>query len=632
MFDFLKNNIFYEFNDQVMGIVRRTSEKFGYDLTPNIEKTNRFIFSENLRNYISSPFFKTENIYLGYNLVLIINILINLICSYLMFKDILIKSKKATQLKEKTEKQKISIFNKILIFTFAVLFTFSLYNIYRYISFTMNLTVTFIFPLTFLLLYKSKSFFKIKEAILFTIFNVFSFQIGFYYGFFCTTITILFLLIKILISKNKIITKLINLAIFCILGGIINLLIFYPIIKANILVKKQPIKYIEQTILIPKKENIKTEENNYFIETNTGYKVKRPIEDFYNFSFRPWYFFIPPNSSTYFGKFSNNAYERIEASKYYLADDYVDAEMGGSYMGWHILIIYFISILLTLKYYFKKYLSKGKIEKEKIYLNNIKFKYIYLNRKYIMITFLILIIILCISHPPAFTIKGITIYTPSYLMFLITSSFRVLTRWAVVIFLIMLIGNFIFLLDIFNITKNKFKDKKNIAKLLNFIILIFFIITSYIVFAIKVPKVNLKKDIPEYIKVLNQIEIIDYAEIDKKVKEEKTLKEVNKKEKQFKKLVIYPKHDFENLFWLTQMKDTILLNSKDNKDIKDILKKEKQNNSLENVYFIIKKKDIDKNKEVLEQLNKEYLINLLEKKEYNIYKVDIKEKNYFKKI
>ena len=90
------------------------------------------------------------------------------------------------------------------------------------------------------------------------------------------------------------------------------------------------------------------------LEENS-HSVFRPIGDWYWFSFRPWYFFIPPKSSIFFGDLSKNIYDKIESTGYYLADDYMEEEMAGSYMGWHFLLgMAFVAVLLLLKKYKNK--------------------------------------------------------------------------------------------------------------------------------------------------------------------------------------------------------------------------------------------------------------------------------------
>ena len=239
--------------------------------------------------------------------------------------------------------------------------------------------------------------------------------------------------------------------------------------------------------------------------------VYRPLEDWYNLSFRPWYFFIPPKSSIFFGEFSKNIHEKIKNTNYYLADDYMEEEMAGSYMGWHFLLgLGTVAVILFLKKY-----------------KNIEFKTfktVYKNKEMIIRSFFIIFCILLISGPPSFTIGGVEIYTPTYPLYYIVPVFRTLVRWAVVIYLFVLIINSFLVQDLYNLMKTK------IQKIL---FILAFLTLNFVIFAIKIPVININKPPQEIAFVKEKYpESVPYA--------------------------VYPKGDYYSIFWIISHEDLLI--------------------------------------------------------------------------
>ena len=245
-------------------------------------------------------------------------------------------------------------------------------------------------------------------------------------------------------------------------------------------------------------------------------RVYRPIEDFYNFSFRPWYFLVPSTKSLFFGEMSKNVYAKIQDTNYFLADDYEPEEMMGSYMGWHWLLG--TTVVLVLLVLDKK--SKTKCTCLPSIYKNSK-----LITKLLLMTFLILLI----SHPPTFTISGITFYTPSYLLYQIIPVFRVLARWSTVLYLLILIINSILVRDLYNHFKNK--------KVLVFIL----IIITFVLMAVRIPTINLNEPPSEitFLKNLSNEQV---------------------------KFAVYPAPNYYSVFWLLESRD-YLVNPPDHIDI-----------------------------------------------------------------
>jgi hypothetical protein len=314
-----------------------------------------------------------------------------------------------------------------------------------------------------------------------------------YYGFF-TFVLVCFWYLFDLIYKKITLKEFIKRIILFITPVLVGILIFFfPIFKSNLPFLKNYTK--EQS------EKPSTERTI----------VYRPIEDWYNLSFRPWYFFIPPKSSIFFGELSKNIHKKIQDTGHYLADDYMEEEMAGSYMGWHFLLGLGIVVTLLL---IRKF--KGK--------EFTTFKTVYENKEVIYRSFFIIFCILLISGPPSFTIRGIEIYTPTYLLYYVIPVFRTLVRWAVVIYLFVLIINSFLVQDLYNLMKNKFQK---------ILFIISFLSLNFVIFAIKIPVININKPPQEIAFVKEKYpESVPYA--------------------------VYPKGDYYSIFWVISHEDLLI--------------------------------------------------------------------------
>ena len=372
-------------------------------------------------------------------------------------------------------------------FIFIILYSFSVYLVYRLISLTPGLYLVFIFPLTLYFLIE-----KTKPLIL-GLWVLFSLALVNYYGFFSFILVTFWYLYSLCIKKINVKEFFKKVGMF-LLPIIVGVAVFFgPTLVNNI-----PIfgKYEKPTV-----QEKASGVNRFY----------RPIEDWYNLSFRPWYFFIPPKSSVFFGDLSKNIYNKIEAGGYYLADDYMEEEMAGSYMGWHFLLgLGVVGTLLLLKK-FKNIEFKT-------------FKTVYENEEMIARSFFIIFCILLISGPPSFTIHGIEIYTPTYLLYYIIPVFRTLVRWAVVIYLFVLIINAFLIQDLYNLMKTKFQKV---------LFILTFIILNFVIFAIKIPVININNPPQEIAYVKEKYpESVSYA--------------------------VYPKGDYYSIFWIISHEDLLI--------------------------------------------------------------------------
>jgi len=377
--------------------------------------------------------------------------------------------------------------NKILSIVFSIFYSFSLYFIFRVISATPNFYSIFMFPMVVYLLLEN------RHPLCIGVVCLILFCLGSYHAFF-VTLMVLFWYFTFLVSKDisfKEFCRKICIFLLPIVVGIS--LLFSPILLNNFPLFGR-YKY-------PSYEEM----------SGSIVRFYRPIEDWYNLSFRPWYFFIPPKSSIFFGDLSKNIYDKIESTGYYLADDYMEQEMGGSYMGWHFLLgMAFVAVLLLLKRYKNKEFKT--------------FKTVYENKEMILRSFFIIFCILLISGPPSFTIHGIEIYTPTYLLYHIVPVFRTLVRWAVVIYLFVLIINSFLIQDLYNLMKTKFQK---ILFILGFLGL------NFVIFAIKIPVINIEKPPVEIAYVKEKYpESVSYA--------------------------VYPKGDYYSIFWIISHEDLLI--------------------------------------------------------------------------
>jgi len=465
----LGRGIIYAYNDMSIYLVQVLGNKDLVNYFPMFRAWNGRGGIDTINAQINLILLSHFDIFVGINLIAILYILLNFYFSFLLF------SKLHT--------------NNIISFIFSIFYTFSIYFIYRVVSFTPNLYQIFFFPLIILLLLRYKGI----KVILFSILLLIFFSFSSYYGFFSLIIVIFWFFSELFVSNQIFIQRIINFiknTIIVLIPLILLLLIMYaPLVVRNL------------TFLSDLRGT------NDVSSNNTRYRM---IEDFYNFSFRPWYFFIPPQNSVYFGSLSKEIYKKIADTHYYLADDYSEREMAGSYMGWHFIIgTFVVFILLWLK----------KFKKVRYSL----FNEIYKNEKLIIRCFVIIICILLISGPPSFTISGYLFYTPSYLLYSIAPAFRSLVRLSSVIYLFILIINYFLFLDFYYLLNKK---------LYRFLFIVIFVLLNYFLFAVEIPIIDTKQ-IPSEIIFLE-------------------------KQKNKSTFVVYPRADYYSIFWILQHKKRII--------------------------------------------------------------------------
>lgn len=140
--------------------------------------------------------------------------------------------------------------------------------------------------------------------------------------------------------------------------------------------------------------------------------VDRPVEDFFSFSARPWFYLLPPEDNLLTGfKTADIIYKIQSSSPLWLTKDYFKSEHTTLYIGIFNLILGLPSI-----FYFVKTKNKEKIS---------------------ILSLLLLMIVFTL--PPFIVIKGVTFYLPSYFIYEFAPAIRVLSRLGIFIYLLFLI-------------------------------------------------------------------------------------------------------------------------------------------------------------------------------------------------
>lgn len=437
-----------------------------------------------LNKFINIFFFSRFNPILASNLLAILYLLVTFIISFILFRYLVPEDFNKLLFARISLKDMISGF-------FAMFFSFSPYFLFRISSLTFNLYSIFFFPLTLYFLVKRD---RSKVSPLFFI-ALLSFFIIYssYYAYLASVLIMFWIIAENILSKSL---KNLRASLIYILKIFMPLIIISFLVFGNLIFSNVPI-FTDYS-------------RNNLTPDPIAETLYRPVEDYYNFSFRPWYFLIPPKTSLLFSDLSKKLYSYLESTNYYLASNYDNSEAGGSYLGWHLIVGYIFSLLVGLDTIRKKF------PKLEVFENLIS------NRYFIRKLFIVSVLILLISHPPSFTIAGLEIYTPSYLLYKVLPFFRVLVRWSVVIYLIILCANFYLVLDF-----SKF-IKKDIFKVAFFIIFAFI---HFSLMAIKLPLIDFWKIPPEIL-------YLSRATRDEKVN-----------------FIVYPEGDFYSVFWTLRHKN-----------------------------------------------------------------------------
>lgn len=459
--------IIYNYNDLATFLVRALSFFTGDSRLlvhiPPIETVRIDILSK----LIILPFFKVFHPITASNILLLAYIVLNTYFSYKLFYSLY-------------DKKNISI-------VLALFYSLSNYFIYRVTSLTINLYPIFFFPLILhILIHKSWKPIYIGPLLLLF------FSYSSYYGYFVSWIILFWFFSEYFVAKRSEINKIFkrqlkDLILIFAPAFIFVSIFFFGIISRNI---------------VPGYEA-----DAGLLDAETPV-IRRPIEDFYAFSLRPWYFVIPPKSSIFFEDVSKELYYKIEKTGNYLADDYNNEEVGGTYLGWHIIIAFLISTYLVFSKQYEKTFPALKD-----------------NRKLIIRLCIILVCIFLISLPPTVAFREVFFYTPTIILYTIFPFFRNLARFTIVINLISLITVGFLIKDLLNYIKKT--STKNI-------ILGLLIMLHIFIVGIRVPVIDVT-DPPE------EIKFIEENTTDFKVH-----------------YAVYPIGDFHDSFWVLYHKNYLI--------------------------------------------------------------------------
>lgn len=457
--------LIYKYNDSSLFFAETILRKVMNRDYVYVDFNYNFDTLSNLLLRLLSP---TGNIVFIYYFLVCITLVSSFILSFFLFKHLKIE--------------------KPLSIVFSGLYAFSLYYIYRVVSFTPALMFTGVFPLLFYVLIKYESY-SLKNNVIKALVLFFIFLVSNYYGFFALVIFALMSSFDVIKKHNK--KSVLNVVVPLVLYIGLVLLFFSRIVLANM--------FLTSNYAKPKVSELGKGNN----------VIYRPLEDFYSFSYRPWYIFIPPTSSVFLGSVSEAAYSSLQNTQYYLADDYSVDEMAGTFLGYHFILgLVFVSVLI--------------INSHAIWTK--KFIFVNANKALILKLLCIIIILLTITGPPSFTFSGATIYTPSYLIYWVFPAIRVLVRWSVVIYLLSLLINAFVFQDLLNLLIGKYKR-------ITFLTL--FVILNLYMFSVTLPVLDLKLA-ESYVVYLERLGKNDP-----------------------KTLVVYPKADYKSQFWIIRHKNYI---------------------------------------------------------------------------
>lgn len=283
-------------------------------------------------------------------------------------------------------------FSKINSTLLATIYTFSPYLYYRARE-HLDLSAIFLYPIYFYYLIKTTE--NKRKYIYLGLISTIIFLTSVYLCYFILIITSLYILLQTNFIKN---TKL----------AITKVSIYYATFIIFLLTFSY--QYIYVTYLNPEK-------------TGSIQGLSRPLEDFFYFSSRPWYYFLPSPENPWFGSITTKAISIIQSSNYYLNDNYFPSEHTASYLGY----INFIFAIIGFIYIYKQYKNK-KIE------NALKAKY-----RSVFILGIVSLILMVLTLPPYISINMHKIYMPSYLLYKFFPMFRVLARMGIIVLLIELI-------------------------------------------------------------------------------------------------------------------------------------------------------------------------------------------------
>jgi len=267
---------------------------------------------------------------------------------------------------------------------YTLLFVFSSY-VWVHLGIHLYLSQIWVYPLFLLGLKKlQKSTQSVKEVLVLGFLLAFTIGISNYMGFFLVLYFSLYSFLKFFLEKNfKYLTNFFFVILF---SSFLSIAFLFPYIESN---------YMDTSVVVG---------SGALAQVPTV--IRPPYEDFFHFSSRPWYFFLPPVKNPWLGELSQNIIAKIETADYFLADDYFAGEHSANYFGLVFLLSVTVLSIIMLK----------KAPKD--------------IKKKITFYWLLNLLLYLFMMPPFFTISGIKFFTLGELVYRFFPMFRVTTRMA----------------------------------------------------------------------------------------------------------------------------------------------------------------------------------------------------------
>lgn len=331
---------------------------------------------------------------------------------------------------------RIFIEDKVFSIFLALLFGIAPYTIYHSQN---HITLVVVWVLVFGIERILKSV-TLKDYFLLGLYLAFATLVSNYYGYFLLIFLSIFIFVRFVLfkwTKNEISlkTEFFGYVISVITCIFVSGIFLIPYVRSNFLSAGERVEIGvmsevvggEEVEIVGDSWKLSPElvdENNNPISTEITAKnttdTRRTLEEFFYFTLRPWYLFLPAPDNPFFGNLTNEAISFLQNDwGYWLTTNYFPREHVAGYLGW----VNFVIGLFGLYFVYKKF-KQDKSDKK------------YLNAIILGITAIFLIII---TLPPYITISLQKIYTPSYILYLIFPMFRSLARIGIMILAIQLI-------------------------------------------------------------------------------------------------------------------------------------------------------------------------------------------------
>ena len=450
MFKFLSTIIFGVLEDnipmfvlpQFLNILEQSYTSFvGYPFGRNLN-----VISNQPLLWIPYYFFSYKlNGVLVYNLYVILSVILAILVSFLFFNYF-------------TK-------NRFISFISALVFMFNGFVLYHFRS-HMDLSQLWSLLLFVFFLFKAKNY---KDYLVLGLSWVLVLSLSSYLGYFAGIFLICFFVSKTILYKFNYFNKTTILGLFITIVPVV--LFAMTFLKSYLLVNytSSNLDSINHANLT----NWKLFGNYDTYKSYNGMKfTNKGIENFFNFTSRPWYYFLPSIDNPFIGFISEKSLDLLQNKwGYFLTQNYFKAEHSASFLGY---LTFFISILGFLEF-------KKKDEK---------------SANLILLTSVLLFIF---TMPPFFTISGLKIYMPSFILWKFFPMFRVLARLGVLINLLEFVFFGVGILYLFNLLSNKFKGNMSVLSYLT-IFLIFFACISEFFVPIKMTDVSKAPAVFEYLK------------------------------------------------------------------------------------------------------------------------------------